>query len=586
MRTYEEFRLVVAPVLGDSSKWTVQLDRCPIPALRATRDVVPTITRAQLGQLQVSAGWPNIAALQDIGDSVWASLLPTPLDASFQASLHFVRAKNQGLRVVVVRKGEGDPPPAGQVGLPEVPFEALFPPGGPTFVALDEVTPISRGLHIEADQPAYHVDPPLRVLLVVAKPSDKPRAAVTTEANTILATVAPLGPRVTVKVTADGTYDTFRAELDAFRPHIVHFIGHGGYAPVDGDPTPRPHLCFVRSAADTRSDPVDGDRLDLALLNREVRLVILTACQSAGAAPALGDYDPRALDGIAQRLVLGSSGVSAAVAMQFDFEADAAEAFSGALYRHLLDPERALDEAVTLARREILARLNSGHRAWVTPVVYWRCREGRVFDLGTFDGVDPALRDELRAQDVVRDTRIKMLAEFRDVLAAQPVGPNSLAASSMKALADVDKRRSEILGQTVRLLAETDTTPAGGPARLRVLLRTGSPGVVDRVRFRLALVPGLSLQGSAPAAGIGAVPALGFDPPGQAETAEITILDPSGGQAWAAGEREVGVLLLGIDPGVPFGLLQLRLSDGEIRAAGAPASVMVRTLEPLLFVTA
>ena len=488
MRTYGEFRLVVAPVLGDATRWTVRLDRSPI-ALQTGQlgDVKPTLTREQIGLLQAGGGWPNINTLKAIGDSVWSSLLPAPLNASFVAAYQYAQVTNKGMRVVLVRQvSETEALAPGQVGLPEVPFEAIRQPGA-NFLALDELTPVSRGLQVEADQPAYHVDPPLRILVVVAKPDDKPHAAVGDEAAAISGTVAPLGGLVSLKVSPSGTYDEFRAQLDAFRPHVVHFVGHGGYAVIGDDPTSQPHLCFVRGD-NGQSRYVDADTLSDALQNREVRLVVLTACQSAAAAPALdGAYDPRAMDGIAQRLVLGSSGVSAAVAMQFDFEAAAAVAFSRELYRHLLDPERALDEAVTLARKEILQQLAPGHRAWVTPVVYWRCRDGRVFDIGAIDGPpDPAGRAELQALEVARETRIKTMAEFQDLFAGQPAGAGILIGKSMKVLAEIDDRRSVLFRQCVRLSAMADTTIAGSEARLRILLRTAVAGQVDLVRLRAA----------------------------------------------------------------------------------------------------
>jgi hypothetical protein len=578
MRDYEEFRLVVTPVLHDPSRWTVRVDRSPVPAHAGmAQDVAPSMTREQLGQLQAGSGWPNIGTLQAIGDCVWSSILPTPLNFSFDAAYAAATARQHGMRVVVVRQvGGGPAADPNRVGLPEMPFEAIRRPDAKKFLALDELTPLSRGLQIEPDQPPYHLEPPVRVLVVVAKPKDKPSAAVGDEGAAIQGVVAPLGAQVSLKLSPSGTYEEFRAQLEAFRPHVVHFVGHGGYAPIGDDPTPQPHICFERSD-DGKTHYVDADTLSNALESRDVRLVVLTACQSAGAAPALGPYEPQALDGIAQRLVLSTSGVSAAVAMQFDFEAAAAVAFSRELYRHLLDPGRALDEAVTLARKEVLQQMNAGHRAWVTPVVYWRCRDGRVFDIGGFDGpLDHNRAFTLQGLEATRETRIKTFVGFLPLLAANPASAPKIVADNMTELTRLDDERGQLFRQCLRLSAES--APAGGRAQLRILLRTAVAGRVDLVRLRLRLPDGLALQPSLGAAGLPHAPAIAPVPSGEWD---VLVSQPSAGAPWPPGEREIGTLVTDVGSTVAFGFVDLRITEAEMTRGAA--AVKLRALEPLLF---
>jgi hypothetical protein len=93
--------------------------------------------------------------------------------------------------------------------------------------------------------------------------------------------------------------------------------------------------------------------------------------------------------------------------MQFDMESEAAVIFSKTFYTRLLAPdptdgspegseratggspegsERAtegrVDQVVTQCRKALVAAMDAGHRAWITPVLYSRCKDGRVFDMG------------------------------------------------------------------------------------------------------------------------------------------------------------------------------------------------------------
>src|SRR5262249_38975053 len=174
---------------------------------------------------------------------------------------------------------------------------------------------------------------------------------------------------------------------------------------------------------------------------------------SAPAPPAAEPYLVGAFDGLAQRLLAGTSGVTAVVAMQFDMEEAAAECFAGSFYRNLLFPGRGLDEVVALARRDVALKMQGGHRAWVTPVVYWRCQHGKGFDL---DPILPPEMNEATAREIekLRREREERLLTLKEMAREPPAVFAALAgyrARVQAELKDVEDRLDALLGETVRL---------------------------------------------------------------------------------------------------------------------------------------
>ena len=157
--------------------------------------------------------------------------------------------------------------------------------------------------------------------------------------------------------------------------HVLHFIGHGDFDPGRDEGV----LALVRE--DGRADLVAAHRLtDLLRQARPMpRLVVLNSC--SGAAAGVSDL----FSGTATALVRG--GVSAVVAMQYEISDPAAVAFARGFYAAIARG-RSVDDAVSSGR---VAILGTGDRTleWVTPVLYLRGHDTRLFTLPTpADDVD------------------------------------------------------------------------------------------------------------------------------------------------------------------------------------------------------
>ena len=143
---------------------------------------------------------------------------------------------------------------------------------------------------------------------------------------------------------------------------MLHFIGHGDFDPGRDEGV----LALVRE--DGRADRL----VDLLRQARPMpRLVVLNSC--SGATAGTGDL----FSGTAAALVRG--GVSAVAAMQYEISDPAAVAFARGFYAAIARG-RGIDDAISSGR---LAILGTGDRTleWVTPVLYLRGHETRLFTL-------------------------------------------------------------------------------------------------------------------------------------------------------------------------------------------------------------
>jgi tetratricopeptide (TPR) repeat protein len=150
--------------------------------------------------------------------------------------------------------------------------------------------------------------------------------------------------------------------------HVLHFVGHGGVAGGAG-------VLALEDEVTHDAVQVSAGRFARLLhACRPVpRLVVLNSCSSGESAA------DDVLSSTAAALV--HSGISAAVAMQFAVTDPAALAFSRGFYQALAH-NIAVDEAVRLGRIAIDGT-SEQTLEWVTPVVYLRTDDTRLFDLSS-----------------------------------------------------------------------------------------------------------------------------------------------------------------------------------------------------------
>ncbi|HUL72448.1 MAG TPA: CHAT domain-containing protein [Vicinamibacterales bacterium] len=253
------------------------------------------------------------------------------------------------------------------VGVPELaqlPWEFLFHPDR-RFIALSQRTPIVRYIDLPRPATPLQVAAPLRVLTVVASPSDYDQLDAAKEKQNVREALKDLTERGLVEgdLLEPATFGALQKRLRQDPVHVLHFIGHGSW---DGDTG-----SLVFEGPDGKSAEIDADTLATLLCDHDpLRLVVLNACESAKSSPT----NPYA--GTAATLI--RHGIPAVVAMQFDISDDAALQFSQAFYQAIADGYPA-EAALAEARKAMNGQ--GSVVEWGTPVLFSRSLDGRLFDL-------------------------------------------------------------------------------------------------------------------------------------------------------------------------------------------------------------
>lgn len=148
---------------------------------------------------------------------------------------------------------------------------------------------------------------------------------------------------------------------------IFHFSGHGKV--VKGV-----SCLMLVDPATGESKPMRPDELAAVLRGRDIRLVVLSACETAA-----GNFEDT-FSVIATALV--RSGIPAVVANQFPVFDGTIAAFVGALYRELLRSGD-IDRAVGAGRIQLYAALDEvGTKLeWGVPTLYRRLGVAKLFDV-------------------------------------------------------------------------------------------------------------------------------------------------------------------------------------------------------------
>ncbi len=309
---------------------------------------------------------PTEAAPPVLGGALFDAVFRGDVLSSLRRSLDAAQRSERGLRI---RLRLSETPE-----LADLPWELLYDGQRASFLALSRETPLVR--YLDLPEPAESATPEirLRVLAVIASPSDFPALDVEQEWNSLKQGMADLEARgvVTLDRLDPPTVDALQKQLLKHEYHILHFLGHGDYSPDDGD------SLLVMAAADGRGEAVSGETFATLLSDqRSLRLAVISVCRGA----VSGAHDP--YSGVAQRLVRG--GVPAVIAMRSAISAAAAEALARSFYTTLA-VGAAVDEAMAEARKTLYS--GGFPNEWATAVLYMRAADGHLWR------PDPAARQK------------------------------------------------------------------------------------------------------------------------------------------------------------------------------------------------
>lgn len=305
-----------------------------------------------------------------VGEKLFAALFQGEVRDRYVSSVARIRAADEGLRITI----RIDPDDAAAARLHSLPWEYLYHPEARRFLARSRRSPVVRYLDVPEPADLPPVPRPLRILMVMANPTDTEPLALEQERQAI-AKVWRDHPIVEIEFlprdpAARASARALRAALLEKEFHVLHFMGHGGFDRETGLGT----LFFENQQGG--SDPISGgDLAELLDDFKSLRLVVVNACHSAKAAD---DEGRNPFTGVATALVQG--GLPAVLAMQAAISDQAAIAFSREFY-HRLAAGDSIDAAVVEGRRSI-GRPDETDE-WGLPVLFLRAREGRLYEQGS-----------------------------------------------------------------------------------------------------------------------------------------------------------------------------------------------------------
>ncbi len=379
---------VVGPLAQAVVPFLEQVTAASVPALRP--------------ELQV--------AIKQIGGALFNALFHDDLLVCLERSLDEARRQQATLRIKL-RLGAV---PA----LFALPWEYLYHARRNLFLSQSSASSLVYYLELPDPPASLTVTLPLRMLVVIATPSDLPPLDVEREWTNLLAALAPLIERglVIVDRLPVATLAALQQYLRRQAYHIFHFIGHSGYDEV----AEQPLIVLVDETG--HAAPLTGEALARLLHNeRTLRLAVLNACAADQPINATVDSlpitPPARFGAVAMTLV--QQGTPAVIAMRHAVSDDAATTFAHEFYAALADGY-SVDGAVTEGRVAVATRLGNGE--WGVPQLVMHASDGMLWQIaaatgqeladGTAIGQDLHVLAQLMGQATVRDLVTTYRADF------------------------------------------------------------------------------------------------------------------------------------------------------------------------------
>jgi tetratricopeptide (TPR) repeat protein len=265
-------------------------------------------------------------------------------------------------------------------------------------------TRVRRRLPNKRDRAVPAVAPPIRVLLITARPEDDACGYLDHRASALplVAATEELGDVLRLTLLHPATYPALEAELaraqQAGEPyHVVHFDGHGVYDRRVG----LGGLCFEdpsdsHKLTGRRHQTVYTNQLGPLLNNYRIPLVLLEACQSAKAEAGA--------ESVASELL--QKGVASVVAMSHSVLVETARRFVAAFYAELARGQR-VGQAMLAGQRALHSDPRRGQRYgigelklddWFVPVLYQEKDDPQLFTATPAPQTKEDLRSRLRAR--------------------------------------------------------------------------------------------------------------------------------------------------------------------------------------------
>ncbi len=342
---YLDFDLLIEPV---SSGMRASVINSPVGQASNSFPAMPVLEPGSTGSNAI-----------EIGGQLFAAIFAGEVHSSLRRSIDEAQRQAAGLRI---RLRIGDDP-----SLANVPWEELYDPVRQQFLCLSTFTPVTRYLELPERVQPLEVKPPLRLLVIVASPLDYPPLNVEREWSQLNTALAGMVQQqlITVERLPGADLPTLQQQLRQNSYHMLHFIGHGTFAPDQQEGV------LIMGSTTQEGSVVSGRVLGTLLHDHtSLRLVVLNACQGAQTAAT------NAFAGVAQQCI--QQGMPAVIAMQAAIGDTGAITFSQSFYASIGDGYP-VDAALAEARKAIYS--GGDDLDWAIPVLYMRAPDGILWNM-------------------------------------------------------------------------------------------------------------------------------------------------------------------------------------------------------------
>ena len=456
---YLDFELEIG--LGQGREYPVRVLRSPAGETSTTMQFPfdALALERQLDKLQIallrSGGKRRVAYskeqqdVRDFGLALFDALMSGDVRSLYDVSQ--TKAGSKGLRI---KLRIADP------GLAALPWEFLWDPRRRDFVCLSAYTPVVRYLELSQPPQPLLVDPPLRVLGMIASPTDLLSLDVEQEKERVERALAGLqqAGQVELHWLPGQTWRDLQRMLRRGPWHVFHFVGHGAFD-VNADEG------MVMVCDDLgKARPLRASELGRFLAShRSLRLAVLNACE--GAKGSNQDIFSSTAS------ILVGAGLPAVLAMQYEITDRAAIELSRVFYEAIADG-MPVDAALADARIAVSVAVNNTVE-WGTPVLYMRAPDGEIFALS-----DPAPRPARQPapapeppKPAVSSLALTLAAERETAMVGDDVSWSATVAND----GDLDLRHVT-LRRGLALLGEPGDLATGKSLRLSFAASYDQPG--------------------------------------------------------------------------------------------------------------
>jgi hypothetical protein len=440
------------------------------------------------------AGMPYTFDAQGMCASFTGAAGPTPALQDVGAQLYTLLTQDAALVLALQTPDQRTLLDIRAPGLQPLPWELLWRTHDHSPLFGDPQRPICRGALTEgASLPALD-EWPLRLMLAIGSRANDPAVRAEQELERVMAALTPCDPDIDLLIWKRGSKASLVAEIQRFKPHILHFVGHGQVA-TDGSAV----LELMTDAGSQEKWEPTAIRNDG--LPPTLRLVVINACRSGNA----GQTEALNRNGMwSVTDAFMAAGVPAVIGMRTDVAGEDAARFAARFYQALADGVD-LDIAVAQSRQAVYQPLPDGlkRREWASPCLQVRYPPDQIVRIGA--GIAPDRRKSVKNAHDFRENRswvdrrlerrqawVEMAGRQRSLLVVEgddKVGKTSFAHMLME--------RCSLCGHDVRYVdlktyIDADPKPPPGTRRgdfLTVLraVRDGSPSNDKKLILRQPL---------------------------------------------------------------------------------------------------